>query len=33
MTSVRVPTRRSVVAGMIGAGVSLAMPAAGGARS
>ena len=28
MTSVRVPTRRTVVAGMIGAGVSLAMPAA-----
>ncbi|UGA42365.1 TlpA family protein disulfide reductase [Bradyrhizobium quebecense] len=28
MTSVQVPTRRAVVAGMIGAGVSLAMPAA-----
>ncbi|GKQ53426.1 TlpA disulfide reductase family protein [Bradyrhizobium sp. Ce-3] len=28
MTSVRVPTRRAVVAGMIGAGASFAMPAA-----
>ncbi|WP_246788234.1 TlpA disulfide reductase family protein [Bradyrhizobium sp. CCBAU 53421] len=28
MTSVRAPTRRAVVAGMIGAGASLAMPAA-----